>query len=371
MWQLLAVLDDWEQALDEGRSVHAAFLDVSKAFDRVDHGLLLFKLCSIGVSESSLQWFKDYLQNRQICTAVDGERSSLLPVSSGVPQGSVLGPMLFVVFFADLPAAFSSSSALYADDTLAYNSSCGATRPGGTVPCCNLVGDLQALGRWSATWNTKFNAAKSAHMVIAKRHADSMTWSSVSELKLNSDKVPLRSEVRHLGMIITPDLQWSTHLHDLLKRVSHRVYILKRLAYCFSSSLIVKRLYTAFLRPSLEYASVVWDSKCLRCDRIALERVQLSIARAIYLKWQRQSHSNAETLQCIGWPTLSWRRRRAKLAMFRQLLNGGGPPSLQAVACRTAEARTSYSLRNKLGVEFPSCLSASRLRSFLPSVIAL
>ena len=219
-------------------------------------------------------------------------------------------------------------------------------------------------------WNTKFNAAKSAHMVIAKRHADSMTWSSVSELKLNSDVVPLCSEVRHLGIIITPDLQGSTHLHDLLKRVSHRVYILKRLAYRLSSSLIVKRLYTAFLRPSLEYASVVWDSKCLRCDRIALERVQLSIARAI-LKWQRQSHSNAETLQCIGWPTLSWRRRRAKLAMFWQLLNGGGPPSLQAVACRTAEARTSYSLRNKLGVEFPSCLSASRLRSFLPSVIAL
>ena len=101
-----------------------------------------------------------------------------------------------------------------------------------------------------------------------------------------------------------------------------------------------------------------------------MERVQLSIARAI-LKWQRQSHSNAETLQCIGWPTLYWRRRRAKLAMFWQLLNGGGPPSLQAVACRTAEARMSYSLRNKLGVEFPSCLSASLLRSFLPSVIAL
>ena len=134
-WQLLAVLDQWERALEEGHCIHASFLDVAKAFDRVNHDLLLSRLSSLGVQGSELAWFGSYLQDRHISTTVDGALSSLLPITSGVPQGSVLGPLLFILYFRDLPTAVSNDCALFADDTLIFNTSCkGADFP----LCCNL-----------------------------------------------------------------------------------------------------------------------------------------------------------------------------------------------------------------------------------------
>ena len=120
-WQLLLLLSDWHDALNSGKSVHALFLDVAKAFDRVSHKLLLLKLEAIGVGGVALEWFSSYLSTRQICTCVDGARSGLLPISSGVLQGSVLGPILYVIYFRDLPVAVSSSCTMFADDSLIYD----------------------------------------------------------------------------------------------------------------------------------------------------------------------------------------------------------------------------------------------------------
>ena len=133
--------------MDEGRHVHACFLDVAKAFDHVDHGLLLLKLQRLGLGDLPLQWFRSYLQDWSICTVVNDVRSTMLPISSGVPQGSVLGPLLFVLYFADVPDSVSSTPALYADDTLVYDKNCSAH---GLSGCgrdyrCSLPEDLARL----------------------------------------------------------------------------------------------------------------------------------------------------------------------------------------------------------------------------------
>ena len=168
VWQLLTVLEDIHRALDDGVNVHvhACFLDISKAFDRVNHGLLLDKLARIGVKQTELAWFNSYLRNRNITTRVDGICSSESKISSGVPQGSVLGPLLFIVYMRDLPDVVSGSSALFADDTLVYDQCHG----GPVTTCCRLQRDLSDVQQWAEEWATTFNPSKSAVMVFRGRH---------------------------------------------------------------------------------------------------------------------------------------------------------------------------------------------------------
>ena len=119
---------------------------MSKAFDRVDHGLLLCTLSDVGIMDKELNWFESYLKNRKISTCVDCYRSQETPISSGVPQGSVLGPLLFLLFLKDLPTAVSGSSARFADDTLFYDR-CAVTS---MSPCCRLQQDLDSVDQWAA-----------------------------------------------------------------------------------------------------------------------------------------------------------------------------------------------------------------------------
>ena len=130
LWQILSVVDDWERSIDAGSTIHACALDVAKAFDWVDHTLLEHTLSTVGVHAKDFSWFVSYPSQRSICTSIDcysDVESSFDPISSGVPQGSVLGPLLFIPFLHDLPSAVSSTCALFADDTLLYDRCSGVS----------------------------------------------------------------------------------------------------------------------------------------------------------------------------------------------------------------------------------------------------
>ena len=135
--------------------IHARFLDTAKAFDPVDHPLLLQKLCSVGVDDSSLSWFESYLSHRSVCTEVDGHQSNFKSILSGVPQESVLGPLLFILFYHDLPSVVSATCAMFADDTLLYDLCSGS---GESNSCCRLGQDLMEWSAWADNWSTTFNA---------------------------------------------------------------------------------------------------------------------------------------------------------------------------------------------------------------------
>ncbi|KAL8602854.1 hypothetical protein ACOMHN_056348 [Nucella lapillus] len=119
--QLLGFVDEASESLERGKQVDVLVLDFSKAFDKICHNLLLYKLKAYGIQGQVQRWITSFLSNRQQVVVVDGERSDFVDVESGVPQGSVLGPSLFLFYINDLPEMVASSSRLFADDTMYHN----------------------------------------------------------------------------------------------------------------------------------------------------------------------------------------------------------------------------------------------------------
>ena len=159
--QLIGVLDKIGNFLDRGEQIDVIYLDMTKAFDRVNHELLLSKLRHFGFKNNLLNWFQSYLFQRRQQVTVLGSTSSSLPVVSGVPQGSILGPVLFLLYVNDLPDAVSSSTvATFADDTKLFK----------TIACkadsLKLPEDLNTLTQWSTSTNLAFNPAKCLFAVM-------------------------------------------------------------------------------------------------------------------------------------------------------------------------------------------------------------
>ena len=150
--------------LENGKQTDLIIMDFSKAFDKVDHNLLIYKLFNLDlVNLSTVSWIKSFLQNRSQLVVVEGKQSSSVPVMSGVPQGSVLGPCLFLAFINDLPDSLKSKARIFADDTIVYltiNSQSDAQ---------TLQDDLLKLEQWESNWSMEFNPDKSKKIHVTKK----------------------------------------------------------------------------------------------------------------------------------------------------------------------------------------------------------
>lgn len=351
-WQLLSVLEDWHVKLDGKSCVHAVFLDAAKAFDRVDHTILLSRLADIGVGDHALKWFWSYLTGRSISTRVDGVLSDSGCITSGVPQGSVLGPLLFLIYFKDIPAVVQAVSALFADDTLIYRGDCKGDRQ---TPCCGIQDDLHSLSRWASDSGVLFNVEKSAEFCVG-------TVPPASPPKLEETPLPRVRFKKHLGALLDNKLCWNSHLDLLQKRVAGPVNLCKRLIYRHHLPPdVIRRFYLAFIRPRLEYCSAVWGGAS-RSALLKLERMQLQVARA--LTTERNLHGG-ELLRRVNLPTLAWRRREHRLALMWQLYHGQGPPQLLSLFPQPVSARSTLSLRSPHSLRFPLSSSSRHLSSFL------
>ena len=336
--------------------------NMAKPFDRVNHSMLALNLRSVGVYGVELKWFDSYLCGRSICTIVGGVRSFMQSISSGVHQGSILRPLLFIILYRDLPAVSTSKTAMFSDDTLIHNCCKGipAASSSASVCTCSLSRDLQLISDWADGWQTSFNASKTVHMLFRRKHRRHTARPS-PVLLLNSIEIPFAESTRHLGVTLTSTRSWSEHIRNIIERQQFKIFILKRLARRRGAEDVVKRLYVGVVPPSLEYASALWDG-CLRRDRIALERVQLAIACSV-LRCPRQDRHNWEVLRQIGWPTLAWCRRRNKLLFLWDLLIKQGPPDLASDIPKLAFESADYSLRGP-SLAFPRCLTPNISKAF-------
>ena len=193
-------------ALDDTNNVRMVFCDISSAFDRVWHQGLLYKLETVGISGPLLMWFKDYLSDRTQQVVIQGQTSSTKMIQAGVPQGSVLGPLLFLVFINDLPNIVKSDIRLFADDTSLYIITDDIQE---SAKKLNI--DLQEINKWAKKWLVNFNPTKTESLLITTKK-----YSSIPPLVFDGKIVTEVNSHKHLGIIITTDLTWTAHIDAIV-----------------------------------------------------------------------------------------------------------------------------------------------------------
>ena len=239
--QLLEVLDHWTEILDNGGALDVIYLDLAKAFDSVPHSRLLTKLQSYGIGGSLLQWIRSFLLDRHQRVMIAGIGSNWAPVLSGVPQGSVLGPVLFICYINDMPDVVSSFIYMYADDTKL----CRET--GNSSDCTKLQLDLNNIQNWADQWQLKFNSTKCKVMYLGNGN-DRSKYS----MRDNGIEVSLESagEEKDLGVWIDDKLKFTNHIGHVVAKSNQILSLIKR-SFVYKDTEIIKRLFTALVRPHL------------------------------------------------------------------------------------------------------------------------
>ena len=215
--QLLSTAHELLSVFDDGHEVRGVFLDISKAFDRVWHEGLLFKLRQNGISGELITLIKDFLSCRKQRVVLNGQHSSWADVKAGVPQGSILGPLLFLIYINDLPNGLNSNAKLFADDTSLFSVVHNIT------DSANLLNsDLSKINEWALQWKMSFNPdpTKQAQEIIFSRKTSQRNHPG---LMFNNSIVNVTSIHKHLGMIFDSKLSFDEHLKSVLKKISKTV----------------------------------------------------------------------------------------------------------------------------------------------------
>ena len=307
--QLLLTTHDLIQERDLGKQVDVAILDFSKAFDTVPHQRLLGKLEFYGITGELRKWIESFLVGRKQSVVVDGVRSADEDVLSGVPQGTVLGPLLFLIHINDLPEVIDprTKCRLFADDCLLYRSIETSQDQ------VELQNDLAKLEIWAENWGMRFNAKKCYVMPICRGRdkKDHMYELCGSILQAVSDE-------KYLGILISNDLSWGPHIQNTATTANQKLgFLMRNLKGCPKD---LKRLsYISMVRSGLEYASTIWDPHQAN-HKQRLERTQRKAARWISSDYKRHS-SITSMLSKLNLESLEDRRRDARLVLLYKILN--------------------------------------------------
>ena len=356
VFQLLEIYHRVCQNLDDHLANIIIFCDISKAFDRVWHKGLKQKLKTYGISGELLNWIEDYITDRKQAVIINGERSELGSVSAGVPQGSVLGPMLFLLYINDITDNLSNLARLFADDTsLSYSGDDFITMES------DINSDLQALDEWAKTWLVDFNPKKTQALVISNIPVPNMN------IKFSNESVELVKNHKHLGVTLSSNGNWTEHIDNIVKSALKQVNVLRKLKFTLSKQALAN-IYLSFIRPVMEYACEVWDG-CFEREVEKLEKVQLEAAR-IVTGLTRYANKDALYFE-TGWDSLQNRRENRKLTTFYKLHNRCCPDYLVTCLPPLVSDVNTYNLRNSEDYIPPRCRLRVSVNSFIPSSVRL
>lgn len=345
--QLLHFTHSLHTYLDSNSLVDCIFLDFAKAFDKVNHVLLMTKLAALNLDPQLLLWLEHFLNNRSQYVTLNGFDSQLNEVTSGVPQGSVLGPLLFLIYINDLSNHVSSSMHLYADDCVIYRQ----------IRCDDdnreLQSDLNKIVTWCETWKMVLNPLKCKVMRISRRDVCSPFYTLTD--------VPLEnvSSYRYLGVTLSSDLTWKLHIDSITSNANRMLGYLRR---NFSQAPVSLKLtlYRTLIRSKLEYAASIWDPSQANLIQ-SLELVQNNAVRFILSNYQRAA-SVTSMKSSLSLPLLTLRRRYFRLCLFHKVYNHNLLRSLLIPPPFYRSSRIDH--MHKVGITH--CQTNTFFHSFLP-----
>jgi hypothetical protein len=303
--QLLECVNKWTSDIESKNQVDVIYIDFAKAFDSVSHSKLIYKLSRMGVSGNLLAWLETFVKYRRQCVRINGLCSEYCTVSSGVPQGSVLGPILFLVYVNDLTniSTNDTSVKLFADDVKLFR----------TIKSIDDHIDLQLvlnnLKNWAATWQLKISTPKCSTLQLGRSHIK-------DAYKIGQTCIPVNQSCSDLGILISPNLKFSDHIQIIKGKALRRCHLIFRFFRSKNIKLLT-RAYKTYVRPILEYNSYIWSPYLLK-DIDAIESVQRYFTRRLL-----GSHEPyTERLNELGFQSLEHRRVICDLVMCYKIVHG-------------------------------------------------
>ena len=249
--QLIPITHNILNSLDEGLEVRDVFLDISKAFGKVWHEGLIYKLQQNGISGKLLNILNHFLNNRTQRVAVNGQSSNCVDVKAGVPQASIMGPLLFLTYINDIPEGFITNAKLFADDTSLFSIVRDIAESTG-----ELNYNLRNISKWVYQWKIIFNPdlTKQAQEVIFSRKLSNPVH---PKLTFNNSHVSQTESQKHIGLILDNKLNFNEHLKGVLDKISKTIGLVRKFQPIFPRFSLLT-IYKTFVRPHLDYGDIIY-----------------------------------------------------------------------------------------------------------------
>ena len=331
---LIETINDWSLNVINGHSTRVAYIDFAKAFDTVCHSKLIFKLQQLGISGRLLGSIESFLSGRSQKVVINGSQSKSVMLTSGVPQGSVLGPLLFIVYINDLSDIFPNNiiSKYFADDAKIY------TEVKSLDDIDNLQFSLDDLADWANKWQLNISIKKCFVVDVLQRQSSDRFYNNT----LVDTELDCVTSCKDLGVTVDDKLKFHEHVSSIVSEAKRKSFLIYR---CFNCKTIKSLLlgYKSYVLPSLNYCSPAW-SPCTVHDIILLESVQRNFTRKLPgLKYL----SYSDRLKYLNLPSLELRRLCNDLVFCYKILHNQvqGPPDRYGL---TLSDRTSRGHNLKL-----------------------
>ena len=311
---LATYADFISKCFDAKSQTHSIYTDFQRAFDVVPHKLLLLKMKSqFGIDANMLSWFQSYLNNRFQRVIINGIQSEWYSVSSGVPQGSIIGPTLFLMYINDICDCIKYSEILlFADDCKIYKE---IQNHG---DCILLQDDINRINQWCKVWQMKMHRDKCFYMNFTLKRSNDINYSYI----LGDNVLPRIFEMKDLGIYFTPNLCFKLHINKIVSKSFQMLGFMKRVTRDFSNSKTLHTLYNSLVRSRLEYCSQIWNPSA-RVHINKLERIQRKYLKYICYKTRTMYHDYSYESLCdhFNLKTLQSRRSISDLTFLNKLMN--------------------------------------------------